>query len=104
MAGMIMAIAVLGREPLLTCFRRMFRRPRRSATERAAQLLSPLSLRNAILGHSTQYIAQLFGPPPTSTGGQCPVWYYPISVPDRLAMAISFHDQRAAIVEFFQSP
>jgi hypothetical protein len=102
---MLMALAFLAREPFLICIRRVFWRPRRStATERAARLLSLPSLRAAILGHGQQYIADMFGPPPTASEGQCPVWYYPISAIDRMAMSISFHDGRAAIVEFFQAP
>jgi len=104
MAGMMMALAFLAREPLMICLRRFFWRPRPSATEQIARLLSLPSLRNAIVGRSSQHITQMFGPPPTADQGRCPVWYYPVSATDRLAMAISFHDGQAAIVEFFQSP
>lgn len=104
MAGMMMALAFLAREPFLICIRRMFSRPRRSAAEQAARLLSLPSLRSAIIGRSKRYITDLFGPPPTAADGQCPVWYYPISAHDRMAMAICFHDGRAAIVEFFHAP
>ncbi len=103
--GMMVALAVLAREPLLICLRRLFWKPRKnSATEQAARLLSLPSLRQAIVGRSRQSVTHLFGPPPTCTDGQCPVWYYPVSARDRLAMAISFHDGRAVIVEFFQAP
>jgi hypothetical protein len=105
MTGMMVALAVLAREPLLICVRRFFWRPSRpTAAEQAARLLSLPSLRAAIVGQSRQYIAHLFGPPSTATQGRYPVWYYPVSACDRLAMAISFHDNRAAIVEFFQAP
>jgi hypothetical protein len=104
MAGMLMALAFLAREPLLICLRRLFVRPHRSAPEQAARMLSLPSLRTAILGHGKQYITDLFGPPPTKSGGPFPIWYYPLHAPEQLAMAISFVDERATSVEFFQSP
>lgn len=103
--GMVLALAVLAREPVRICIRKFFRAgPRKSPAEQAARLLSLPSLQAAIIGHGKQYITDMFGPPPTTSPGQCPVWYYPVSTTDRMAMAISFHDGRAVIVEFFQSP
>jgi hypothetical protein len=104
MAGMMMALIFLAREPLLICLRRLFVRPRRSATEQAARMLSLPSLRLAIVGHGKQYITDMFGPPPTTSGGACTIWYYPLHAPQQLAMAISFADERAVDVEFFHSP
>jgi hypothetical protein len=101
---MMMALAFLSRDPFLVALRRLLSRPKRSATEQAARLLSLPSLRSAILGRGQRSIVNMFGPPRAASGGQRPVWYYPVHPAERLAMAICFDDQRAASVEFFHAP
>jgi hypothetical protein len=107
LTGMIMALFVLGREPLLVALRRLLIRPKRSPTEQAARMLSLPSLRAAILGRGKQSLVNMFGPPQAAAHGgqgQRPVWYYPVHPQEHLAMAISFEDERAVHVEFFHAP
>ena len=101
---MIMALAILSRGPIWVAVRRLLSRPRRSPAEQAARLLSLPSLRSAIVGRGQRAVFDMFGPPQAAAGGLPPVWYYPIHATDRLAMAISFDDDRAVDVEFFHTP
>jgi len=62
------------------------------------------AVRARIVGQDRRRIASVFGPPPASTSAPCVTWYYPVRTVERTAMAISFEDDRATRVEFFQSP
>ncbi len=103
-AGLMAGLALLAREPMLICLRRLLGKPRRSPAERAAQLLSLHSLRAAVIGRQRESIFRMFGPPLAVCDGKRTVWYYPITVRDRIAMAISFQEERAELVEFFHPP
>jgi hypothetical protein len=79
------------------------------------QMLSPARLRERILGRPKAHIAAEFGPPRTAVfASHTPVaqpafwrgdtWYYAIDPRSELAMAVSFENDQASAVEFFQAP
>jgi outer membrane protein assembly factor BamE (lipoprotein component of BamABCDE complex) len=61
-------------------------------------------LRSAILGSTKRKIASMLGPPRVTQSGADATWYYPLSKEERLALAISFEQDRARQVEFVRSP
>jgi hypothetical protein len=103
LAGMVFAMAFLAREPFMICLRRLLSLARRSgAAEQPRQSLT--AIRASVLGQHQAFIIDLHGQPRTTMNGKCPIWYYAVDAGRRLAMAITFHDERAVLVEFFQLP
>ena len=94
--GSFCALVLMNHAPAVTGgVRRLLARPKRSAADPS---LEPL--RAKVLGRSKHEVMTAFGPPPAATAGQRPTWYYPVSNTDKLAMAVSFVDDRAVAVEF----
>jgi hypothetical protein len=62
------------------------------------------AIRASLLGLGSRRITALLGPPPAATSAPAVTWYYPVAEARRTAMAISFENDRAVRVEFFQSP
>ena len=91
-AGSFAALVLLGQT-------RSFRRwlGRRAADDLEA-------LRASIVGQGTRRVTALFGPPPAATSAPTVTWYYPVADGRRAAMAVTFEDDRAVRVEFFESP
>ena len=76
---------------------------------------SPAHLRERILGRPKAHIAAEFGPPRTAVfSSRTPLtqvafwrgdtWYYAIDPGTELAMAVTFENDQARTVEFFQAP
>src|SRR4051812_45515748 len=88
---------------------------RRRQSRLHAEVLSPSRLRELILGRPKAFIAAEFGPPRTAVfSSPTPVaqpafwrgdtWYYAIDPRSELAMAVTFENDQARAVEFFQAP
>ena len=114
-AGMVTAV-LLARGPF---FKSLLKRVGRgkSFSKPATEQKSLSMLATAVVGCDRATIEAVFGPP-RSTGltglgvivhpqkifWHAPTWYYPLPKNGNMAMAISFEDQTANLVEFFAAP
>jgi hypothetical protein len=115
LAGMVSAV-MLARAPffqnLLARFGSANRRARRPSHQKSLPMLA-----SAILGSSRATIEAVFGPPrsaavdgvgivvhPQQVYWQSDTWYYPLRRRGPMALAIQFHEDLAAKVEFFTAP
>ena len=74
---------------------------------------SPISLRQAIFGHTKRDVAFRLGPPRAAAGSRIQgvssfwhanTWYYPFDPRRHTAMVVQFSDDRAVSVEFLGAP
>ena len=89
---------------------------RRRTRRRVESGLAPADLREMLLGQTKALIAARFGPPRTAVvshaarvAGQAAfwradTWYYAVDPATQTAMAVTFRDDRASAVEFFEAP
>jgi len=118
--GALLIVALSGRSRLGQWLRGFFdgldpSTRRRLQSRVHGQILSPARLRERILGRPKAHIAAEFGPPRTAVfTSHAPVaqpafwrgdtWYYAIDPRTELAMAVTFENDQARVVEFFQTP
>jgi hypothetical protein len=61
-------------------------------------------LKHRLIGRGKSQIEKLLGQSRTLGAGPATIWYYAVDARQHLAMAISFHQDRVAEVEFFHLP